>query len=138
MKTSLLLELKKFLAIGMIAVSLDWGIYLVLTNLFGLGVVISKCLSYLSGTLFAFITNGVLVFQSDLAPIRFLKHLTLYTFSLLANILFFSFWESNVSFDSPMILGPALLTATFVSTVINFVGIRYWVFENEGSSRAHS
>jgi putative flippase GtrA len=138
MKTSLLSELKKFLAVGMIVVLLDWGIYLALTNFFGVGALISKSLSYLIGTLFAFVVNGRLVFQSNLEPVNFLKHLLLYIFSLLANTLFFAFWESNFSFDSAMNLGVALLTATFVSTVINFVGMRLWVFKNKRSSHAYS
>jgi len=138
MKTSVLSELKKFLTVGMIAVFLDWGIYLALTIFFGIGAVISKSLSYLIGTLFAFVANGRLVFQSHLRPVNFLKHLLLYTFSLLANTLFFAFWESNFSFDSAMVLGEALLTATLVSTVINFVGMRVWVFKNKRSSHAHS
>ena len=123
------MELKKFLAVGMIAVSLDWGIYLALVNFFGLGAVPSKGLSYIIGTVFAFIANGRLVFQSDLAPINFLKHLLLYTFSLLANTLVFASLKSNFFFESPIILSAALLTSTFVSTVINFVGMRFWVFK---------
>lgn len=138
MKNSVSLQLKKFLAVGMIAVCLDWGIYLALTNFVGVGAVLSKSLSYIIGTIFAFIANGKLVFQSDLAPVNFLKHLVLYTFSLLANTLFFAFWESNFSFDSPIILGAALLTATLVSTVINFVGMSFWVFKNKGSEHALS
>ena len=129
MKSSVLSELKKFLAVGMIAVSLDWGIYLALVNFLGLGAVLSKSLSYIIGTMFAFAANGRLVFQSDLAPLNFLKHLLLYTFSLLANTLLFADWESNFSFESPIILGAALLTSTFVSTVINFIGMRFWVFK---------
>lgn len=138
MKTSLLSALKKFLAVGMTAVFLDWAIYLVLTYFFGIGMVISKSLSYTSGTLFAFIANGAIVFQTDLELIRFLKHLILYMFSFLANTLVFASWESNFSLNSPMILGVALLTTTCVSTLINFTGMRYWVFANKGSNRAHS
>ncbi len=136
MKNSVSLQLKKFLAVGMIAVCLDWGIFLALINFFGVGVVLSKSLSYIIGTIFAFIANGKLVFQSYLAPVNFLKHLALYTFSLLANTLFFAFSKLNFSFDSLTILGAALLTATFVSTVINFVGMRFWVFKNKGSDHA--
>lgn len=129
MKGSVLSGLKKFLAVGMIAVGLDWGIYLALTNFFGVGAVRSKGLSYLIGTVFAFVANGRIVFQSDLAPVNFLKHLLLYTFSLLANTQLFAYWESKFSFESPIILVAALLTSTFVSTVINFVGMRFWVFK---------
>ena len=138
MKSSVLLELKKFLTVGMSTVCLDWGIYLALTNFFGVGAVPSKSFSYIIGTIFTFIASGRLVFQSSLAPVNFLKHLLLYTFSLLANTLIFGFWKSNFSFDSPMILGAALLTATFVSTVINFVGMRFWVFNNKRSSHVVS
>lgn len=138
MKNSVSLKLKEFLAVGMITVCLDWGTYLALTNFFGVGAILSKSLSYIIGTIFAFIANGRLVFQSDLAPINFLKHLVLYTFSLLANTLFFAFLESNFSFDSTIILGAALLTATSVSTGINFMGLRFWVFKNKRSSHACS
>ena len=136
MKNRVLLELKRFTAVGMIAVCLDWGFYLALTNFFGVGAVLSKSFSYILGTIFAFIANGRLVFQSDLAPVNFLKHLLLYTFSLLANTLFFAFLKSHFSFDSPIILGAALFTATFVSTVINFVGMRFWVFKSKRGSHA--
>jgi putative flippase GtrA len=132
------MELKKFLAVGMIAVSLDWGIYLALTNFFGVGAVLSKSLSYIIGTVFAFIANAKIVFQADLAPLDFLKHLLLYTFSLLANTLAFALWELKFSFDSLVILGASLLTATFLSTVINFMGMRFWVFKNQRSSHARS
>jgi putative flippase GtrA len=138
MKSSVLSELKKFLAVGMIAVSLDWGIYVALTNFVGVGVVLSKSLSYMIGSMFAFIANSSLVFQSDLALLNFLKHLFPYTFSLLANTLVFAFLKSNFSFDSPIILVAALLTATFVSTVINFMGMRFWVFNNKRSSHVRS
>ena len=138
MKSSVLSELIKFLAVGMIAVSLDWGIYLALVNFLGLGAVLSKSLSYIIGTMFAFVANGRLVFQSDLAPVNFLKHLLLYTFSLLANTLLFAYCESKFSFESTIILGAALLTSTFVSTVINFVGMRFWVFKNNRGGHARS
>ena len=136
MKNSVLSELKKFLAVGMIAVCLDWGIYLALTNFFGVSAVPSKGLSYVIGTIFAFIANGRLVFQSDLAPVNFLKHLLLYTFSLIVNTLLFAYWESNFSFESTIILCAALMTSTFVSTVINFVGMRFWVFKSKRGSHA--
>ena len=138
MKNSAILELKNFLAVGMFAVSLDWGIYLALVNFFGLGAVLSKSLSYIIGTMFAFVANGRLVFQSELAPVNFLKHLLLYTFSLLVNTLVFAFFKSIFSFDSGIILAAALLTATLVSTVINFMGLRFWVFNNKRSSHARS
>lgn len=133
MRSDVLSELKKFLAVGMIAVCLDWGIYLALTNFFGVGAVPSKGLSYVIGTIFAFIANGRLVFQSDLAPVNFLKHLLLYTLSLIVNTLLFAYWESNFSFESSIILGAALLTSTFASTVINFVGMRFWVFKKRSA-----
>lgn len=138
MKSSVSWKLKEFLAVGMITVCLDWGIYLALTNFFGVGAVLSKSLSFIIGSIFAFIANGRLVFQSDLTPVNFLKHLVLYTFSLLANTLFFAFWESNFSFDSTIILGAALLTATSVSTGINYMGLRFWVFKNKRSGHACS
>jgi putative flippase GtrA len=89
----------------MIAVFSGLGDLSGLTNFFGVGAVPSKGLSYVIGTIFAFIANGRLVFQSDLAPLNFLKHLLLYTFSLLANTLLFAYWESNFSFESTIILG---------------------------------
>ena len=138
MKSSVSWKLKEFLAVGMITVCLDWGIYLALTNFFGVGVIFSKSLSFIIGTIFAFIANGRLVFQSDLAPINFLKHLVLYTFSLLANTLTFALWGLKFSFDSLVILDASLLTATFLSTVINFIGMRFWVFKSQRSSHARS
>jgi putative flippase GtrA len=136
MKNRILPELRKFLFIGTIAVCLDWGFYLTLTNFFGVEAVLAKVISYIIGTVFSFIANGRIVFQADLARANFLRHLLLYALSLLVNTLAFGSLKSFFSSDSSTSLAAPLLTATFASTVINFVGMRFWVFKNTRKSHA--
>jgi putative flippase GtrA len=75
-------QFSRFLIGGLVAVSLDWGTYLILTQLSGIEPNVSKVISFIVGTIFAFYYNGVISFQSNLGKTLFIRHISLYTFSM--------------------------------------------------------
>jgi putative flippase GtrA len=130
-------QLKIFLIVGFISVSLDWGVYFFLFQVDNLNSTKSKALSYVVGTLFAFYLNGLFAFKSKLIPSRLLKHLILYGISLLVNALIFNTLESVSEMNSKTFSYFPLLGATFGSMTLNFLGMRFWVFKNHEEKHAH-
>jgi putative flippase GtrA len=130
MQNKITVQIKKFLTVGFIAVSLDWVIYVVLTQTLGLNSLFSKATSYMAGTVFAFVCNGLFVFQSNLIPSKFIKHIALYSISLLSNTLTFYSLEKSLDPGTLLIQWAPITLATMVSTAINFAGLRYWVFKS--------
>ena len=114
---------------GLIAVALDWGAFFVLIHFCGISPSISKPISFLVGTIFAFYYNGLFSFQSNLGKSQFIRHLILYTFSMSINFIIFTL---SMRFSPTFLVPKSLLglgLATSISTTINFVGMRNWVFK---------
>ena len=135
MTTKVRHQLSSFILGGLIAVSLDWGAFFVLIYFCGISPSISKPISFLVGTIFAFYYNGVFSFQSNLGKIEFFRHLILYTFSMTINFFVFTL---SMKF-SPIFLVPksflSLGFATSISMTINFIGMRNWVFRSSEFSK---
>ena len=135
MNRSFVFQFKRFLLGGALAVGLDWGTYLILAELSGLNALTSKVSSFLLGTIFAFFFNGKIAFQAKLSASHFVRHIALYTFSLIANATAFGliknlFLTSN--FSGTLI---SLIVATSISMSLNFLGMRYWVFNLVGGEK---
>jgi len=128
-------QFSRFFLGGLVAVSLDWGTYLLLTHLSGIEPNISKFISFIFGTIFAFYYNGVFSFQSNLGKTQFIRHISLYTFSMFLNVATFN---SAVKI-APDLLGStsiiSLFLATSVSMFVNFFGMRSWVFRDKEISK---
>lgn len=118
-------ELVKFIFVGLGAVALDAGIYLILkqkTDIFA-----AKAISYISGATLGFVLNKYWTFQSEkLKFIEICKYVILYVFSAVVNTLLN---RSVLYFTHSIAL--AFLCATGTSTVINFLGQKFLVFKNE-------
>ena len=132
MKHRMRSQFSRFLIGGTIAVALDWGAFFLLIQLGETEESFSKFISFLIGTVFAFYYNGKFSFQSNFGKNRFIRHLSLYTFSMTANIIVFKYTMNIV----PVFLGSTFLIslalATSVSMILNFFGMQKWVFrENE-------
>ena len=71
--------------------------------------------------------NGVVSLQSDLDKVRFMRHMSLYAFSVFINmaVLNSAMKAAPVFFGSPSFVSLAL--ATSISISINFFGMRSWV-----------
>ncbi len=121
-------QFSRFFVGGLAAVSIDWSTYLLLARFGGIEPTVSKVISFIVGSIFAFYYNGVISFQSNLGKARFIRHVSLYTCSMFINMAVFnSAMKANPVFlDSPSFL--SLVLATSISMLVNFYGMRNWVF----------
>ena len=115
-------ELKRFLVAGISAVGTDLIAYYILLNY--LNTDISKGVSFLLGTIVAFFINKYWTFEKKEKSHREIVQFgILYTFTLGANIV-----TNKFILDIYNITLLAFLIATGVSTVMNFIGQKWWVF----------
>lgn len=115
-------ELLRFLIAGSSAVAVDGGTYAVLLRYFSHWP--SKMTSFILGSIVAFLLNKYWTFEKpEPSGPEVIRFAVLYTTTLLANTLVNSgaLWLTNQVFLS-------FLLATGTSTVLNFLGQKFWVF----------
>jgi putative flippase GtrA len=117
-----------FLMGGVLSFSLDWISFLIMITFFGIEFNISKLISFLLGTLFAFYFNSRFTFRKNLYIINFYKFLSIYFFSMIINILIFSQFSSRDLPNLELRIFMGLLIATTASASMNYFGIKYFVF----------
>lgn len=116
-------ELKRFLIAGFSAVGTDLVTYYILLNFLSHDV--AKSISFLLGTIVAFLINKYWTFEKhDKSYKEIVQFTILYTITLGANVITNKF--VLVQMDSVLF---AFLVATGVSTVLNFLGQKFWVFK---------
>ncbi len=116
-------ELKRFLIAGFSAVGTDLLAYYILLNFFSHDI--SKAISFFLGTIVAFIINKYWTFEKHDKSYREISEFTiLYTLTLGANVITNKFILDQI--NSILI---AFLVATGVSTILNFLGQKFWVFK---------
>ena len=116
-------ELKRFLIAGFSAVGTDLVTYYILLNF--LSHDIAKAISFLFGTIVAFVINKYWTFEKhDKSYKEVVQFTILYTLTLGVNVVTNKF--VLVQMDSILF---AFLVATGVSTVLNFLGQKFWVFK---------
>lgn len=123
---SLKKELPRFLVAGFSAVGTDLVTYLILID--WLNKPIAKGVSFILGSLVAFLINKYWTFETK--PLRVQE-----TFAF--TVLYLSTLSINVAVNHlvlyvfPLMLMLAFLMATATSTVLNFIGMKFWVFKKE-------
>ena len=118
-------ELLRFLLAGFGAVGTDLLIYYMLLNF--LTPNISKGISFICGTFVAYFINKYWTFEKKGKSYReIIKFATLYSITLGLNIL-----TNELVMNSIKIVLIAFIIATAVSTVVNFIGQKWWVFRKE-------
>jgi len=117
-----------FLMGGVLSFSLDWISFLIMITFFGIEFNISKLISFLLGTLFAFYFNSRFTFRKNLYIINFYKFISIYFFSMTINILIFSQFSSRDLPNLELRIFMGLLIATTASASMNYFGIKYFVF----------
>lgn len=120
-------EVLKFLVGGGSAVLVDYVLYRLLIYL-GMPVSISKGISYIAGAVVGFVINKLWTFESkQFSSIEIAKYILLYACSACANagVNKFVLWLFNWHLF-------AFLCATGVSTVMNFLGQKFFVFVKRG------
>ena len=116
-------ELKRFLVAGLSAVGTDLVMYYILLNF--LPHNISKALSFLLGTVVAFVINKYWTFEKDEKSYKeIMKFGVLYSLTLGANVM-----TNKIILEYTTLVFLAFLVATGVSTVLNFIGQKWWVFK---------
>lgn len=117
-------ELQRFLIVGFSAVGTDALVYFILINF--LNTEVSKMLSFVSGSFLAFLLNKIWTFEnsSSVKP-QIVKFAALYISTLVinnyTNSMFLELFNNTLF---------AFLVATGVSTVLNFLGQKFWVFKS--------
>jgi len=120
-------EVVRFLAVGSATVFVDLVCYFALVNL-GYNTHLSKGVSFSAGAIFAYFANSGYTFQGSKKRIsNFFIFCWLYLSTLVINIvtnemILESMDRTNISFVF------AFIIATMLSTVLNFIGMKYYVF----------
>ena len=115
-------ELNKFIFAGLAAVGTDLLVYYFLLNL--LSPEVSKGISFIIGSLVAFIINKYRTFKK---PEKSYKEMiqfgVLYGATLGLNVT-----TNKIVLDYTDIVLVSFIVATGISTILNFVGQKWWVF----------
>lgn len=118
-------ELLRFLVGGGSAVTTDYIIYKLLLFC-GMNMSASKSISYVSGAIIGFVINKLWTFESKrFSKVEIVKYIILYAISASANA---GINKIVMILFSIQLL--AFLCATAVSTVLNFLGQKFFVFVN--------
>ena len=116
-------ELKRFLVAGLSAVGTDLVTYYILLNF--LPHDIAKAVSFLLGTVVAFVINKYWTFEKHEKSYKeIVKFGVLYSLTLGANVM-----TNKMILEYTSLVFLAFLVATGVSTVLNFIGQKWWVFK---------
>jgi putative flippase GtrA len=117
-----------FFVVGCTSLLIDWGVYFFLLYRLEVDPLHSKTISFTAGAMSGFVFNGIFTFKSQLNFIRLIQYIVLYTVSLALNIVTFgATLNRNIGSDAFKNL-IALMVATTVSSTLNFLGMRKWVF----------
>jgi putative flippase GtrA len=130
------LEFAKFLVVGSLTVGFDFLVYLGLMSAAITTTDIAKLLGFLSGTIFAYVANRLWTFksQNEVAIASSLWRFSLlYSLTLLVNVAVNSVFLGFLNGKSYQIQH-AFLIATCLSALLNFLGMKYFVFKSETKS----
>ena len=117
-----------FLLVGATTVLVDFATYTVLVRWIGVPADIAKAISFLTGTVFAYFANRFWTFSDAAAPqnsaVRFAL---LYGSTLGANVLINNLLLHTFG-NQPYAVQLAFIGATAASAILNFVGMKWFVF----------
>lgn len=123
---SLKKELPRFLIAGFSAVGTDLASYMILLDWFHASL--AKAISFSLGSIVAFLVNKFWTFESKpLSAVEVASFIALYMLTLMANVTI----NQIVLSIFPLSILLAFLMATGTSTVLNFVGMKFWVFRKK-------
>lgn len=116
-------QLLKFIVSGCIAVAVDFGVYYLLNNYTGHNI--SKGISFLTGSLVAYLLNKFWTFDAkEFSGTQLFRFFFLYASTLVINVLVN---KGVLNLFNSVLFG--FLCATGASTILNFLGQKFWVFK---------
>ncbi len=126
----------RFLLVGILAVVIDFVVYRLLLSA-AVPVVISKTAGFITGAVFAYFANRIFTFESATRqqPAEVAKFVGVYALTMLANVAINSMAISMLAFTKYNI-DIAFLLATGTSAALNFLGMKFFVF-NQRVDRSH-
>lgn len=119
-------EIFRFIATGLTAVATDFGSYLFMLDI--VSADIAKGSSFILGSVVAYFMNKIWTFGNNEAVMSTLVHfILLYSLTFMANVAVNHI--SLIYISELMVIGFILATAT--STILNFIGMKFWVFSKK-------
>ncbi len=119
-------ELLRFLVGGGSAVITDYVIYKLLL-LGSINISVAKSISFICGSIVGFIINKLWTFESKrFSKAEIFKYTILYAITASVNA-----WINNIVIYIFALQGLAFLCATGVSTILNFLGQKFFVFKKK-------
>jgi|LakMenEpi03Aug12_release.lakeMendotaPanAssembly.Ray.scaffolds.fasta_scaffold1185034_1 putative flippase GtrA len=120
-------EIQYFLIVGILTVLIDYLVYSLSRKLI-INTTQAKAVGFISGTFFAFLVNRKLTFKNyDNIWVHLYKFLILYSVTLFINVTINKYllnWLNDFHFKVQL----SFLIATSISAIINFIGMKYFVF----------
>ena len=117
-------EIIKFIVVGVLAVLIDGTTYALMVRAIGFEHGLSKRVSFILGSIWAFFANKYYTFNSP-APAR--KEIVLFSI-LYITTYFVNGWIHDITWKKSDLDWLSFLTATTTSTVINYLGQKFVVF----------
>ena len=118
-------ELRRFLIAGLTAVGTDFITYYIILNFLHRDIDIAKTLSFILGTVVAFVVNKYWTFERYEKSYKQIFQFTiLYSTTLFVNVM-----VNRLILDFAELFFLAFLIATGASTILNFAGQKWWVFK---------
>ena len=117
-------EIIKFIVVGVLAVLIDGTTYALMVRALGFEQGLSKRVSFILGSIWAFFANKRYTFNSP-APAR--KEIILFSI-LYITTYFVNGWIHDITWKISDMDWLSFLTATATSTVINYLGQKFVVF----------
>ncbi len=115
-------EIIRFIFAGFSAVGTDFVIYFILINV--LSNSFSKIISFVCGTIVAYLINKYWTFEKHKKSlIEMFKFFFLYLLTLSVNVITNKIFLNNFN-----LVYFSFLIATGISTILNFIGQKWWVF----------
>lgn len=119
-------QIPKFIFVGCISVATDLSLYMLLQSIVNYDI--SKGLSFVSGSLVSFFLNRHWTFEQNHSTLKqSFRFFLLYMATFITNVLTNNFILRAL----PEFIIFAFFIATGISTIINFLGSKFWVFTND-------
>lgn len=125
--------LSRFLVVGLTSTALNYIVVMVLFYLLNIWITLSTIVGYLAGLSLGFYLNKTWTFE-DTSKNNFkliLKYFFVYGISLFFAVLTVNF--TIIIFNLPEYI--AVIMSIIVSTILNYLGLRNWVFSETYDSK---
>lgn len=126
MKNKLQKELLSYIIVGVFAVLIDFLFYKIFSDIFLIDISISKRLSFILGSIWSFIFNKFVTFQSFERKLsQVFLFVIVYFISFISNSLCHDFLLNFMSGNNPFYI------STVLSIIINYLGQKFVVFKKK-------